>query len=259
MSSAVFISDINTPLGLEITRLFLRHDRAVFGTVSTDDEKTSVPEALSLKDGDLLHVECWNRSSPISARNMLISAMNNFTDFDDFLLLGNPIPVTTGFHTVKVDAFQKEVDTWIKGDLFLLRDILSFCTDRQKGNLSLICLNHAHPEAPLEEMIRRGFTGLANSLLHAYGGKDLNIFAFDASSDVSEEFAAFIFRHLSERKDKASGRWLRFQKGIFSTRKPGVRPPGARHPDDASHGEQEEGQTADDQPREDTAEPGNPD
>ena len=255
MNSAAFVTDVDTPLGLEITRLFLKDHRAVFGTVSTEDEKTSVPKALSLNDEDLFHVECWNRGSPISARNMLISALNIFTVLDDFLFLGNPIPVTTGFHTLKVDTFQREVDSWIKGDLFLLRDILSYCTDKKRGNLSLICLNHAHPESPLEEMIRRGFAGLANSLLHVYGGKDLKIFAFDASSDVSEEFAAFIFRHLSERKEKASGRWLRFQKGIFSTLKPGVRPTGARHSDEPPNGGQEEGQTANEQPPEDTADP----
>ena len=220
MSRRAFITDIDTALGAELARLYIDSSCHVFGTINSRDssEPDLSPALKSLKEsaGELLHIETWHRHSPISAKNMILKALACFDVIDEFLLIGNPFHSAPALHSIEFRLLDKEVDSWIKGNLFLLREILVYTLEKNSGILTLICLNHNHPESSLEETIRQGFLALADSLFKTYSNKGITINAFESQPGLIDEFAAYIFRHMSERGTKISGKLFKYRKGLLS-------------------------------------------
>ena len=220
MSRRAFITDIETTLGAALARLYIDSACHVFGTINSRSPGEAVlsPSLKSLKEsaGELLHIETWRRHSPVSAKNMILKALTRFDVIDEFLLIGNPFHSAPALHSMEFRLLDKEVDSWIKGNLFLLREIMVYTLERNSGILTLICLNHNHPESCLEETIRQGFLALAESLFKTYSDKDITINAFESQPGLIDEFAAYIFRHISERGNKSSGRLFKYRKGLLS-------------------------------------------
>ena len=219
MEHTVFITDIDTPLGASLARLYLTEGFSVFGTGTTEKGLARISEEMTADREGAFVAELWRRASPISARNMMLKAQNTLGEMNDFIVLGNPVSLPSGFHDLKVDVLDRDIDEWVKGNLFLLRDILVHCMDREQSNVSLVCLIHEISDSPLSDTIRRSFLGLAHALLGVYGGGAFNIQAFESAADLTEEFALYIFRTLTERSGRAAGKWMRYQKGLFSTLK----------------------------------------
>ena len=218
MERNVFITDIDTSLGADLSRLYLKEGFGVFGTGTTEEGLSRITSETGPDAETSLVTGIWRRASPISARNMVLKAQNSFDDLNNFIVIGNPIPSSSGFDDFKVDALDRDIDNWVKGNLFLLRDILAFCLNRKEARISLICLHHGG-ESPISDVIRRGFSGLARSLLRIYDEGAFSIQVFESVANLSNEFALYIFRTLTERGERAAGKWLRYQKGLFSTLK----------------------------------------
>jgi hypothetical protein len=218
MSRVAFISDINTPLGNSLVRLYLRDKNRVFATFSVETEESIEEEYDSLKEsaGEALLIERWNRGSPISAKNVFLKALNHFGTLDELLLLGNPSLSAPPLHEISFETIERSVDEWIKGNLFLLKSVLSRYLEKRGGILALINLRNSKPSSPLEEALQRSFSGLAHSLITSYGDKGVNIITFESALDEPEEYAEYIYRNLSEKGNRQSGRWLRYRRGFFS-------------------------------------------
>ncbi len=218
MSRVAFISDIDTPLGNSLVRLYLQDQNRVFATYSSDldEEGEENLEALKETGGESLLVDKWNRGSPVSAKNMFLQAINQFDSLDEVLLMGNPPLFAPPLHETPFETIDRSVDEWIKGNLFLLKSVLTRYLEKQGGVLALVNLRNSKPASPLEEALRRSFSGLANSLITSYGDSGINVIAFESTSEKAEEYAGYIYRNLSDSGSKSAGRWLRHRKGLFS-------------------------------------------
>ena len=218
MSRVAFISDIDTPLGNSLVRHYLKGQNHVFATYSSelDQEGEQAIEALKETGGEALLVDKWNRGSPVSAKNMFLQSLNQFGSLDEVVLLGNPPLSAPPLHEIPFEIIDRSVDEWIKGNLFLLKSVLTRYLERQGGVLALVNLRHSKPASPLEEALRRSFLGLANSLITAYGDSGINVIAFESTSEKAEEYAGYIYRNLSESGSRSAGRWLRHRKGLFA-------------------------------------------
>ena len=226
MNRVAFISDIDTPLGEKLAKLYIEGENRVFATVSETNSKDASAGYVALKKlaPESLQVEIWNRHSPISAKNMILKAVSHFDALDEVVLIGNPNLAASALHETSFETIEKAVDSWIKGNLFLLKPVLSRYIAKKEGLLALVCMNYDSLANPLEELIRRSFLGLAHSLLKAYGNKEFSINAFESYSTEMQEFANYIYRNISEKGARTSGRWRRFRSGILSGLKPGVKP-----------------------------------
>jgi hypothetical protein len=223
MSQVAFISDIDTPLGFQLARLYLQEENRVFATKSGNEAQVSEEELKSLQGtaGDALLVETWNRSSPISAKNMFLAALNRFGTPDEVLLIGHSHRSIPALHEASFETIEKSVDCWIKGNLFLLKTVLHSYLEKRRGTIALINERSENSSSPLEGTIDRSFAGLAHSLLTAYSDHGVSVVAFESAVEQAEDYAVYIFRCLKETRGKTTGKWMRFRRGIFGGFKPG--------------------------------------
>jgi len=215
----VFITDLDTGLGAELAGLYLQAEWRVFGTVSSasEDEEDRIASKLGkLKQsaGEALQTGLWNRHSPVSAKNMLLQARSRLEPISTFIVMGNPVDLSSSALIQEVRLLDRGVDNWVKGSLFLIREILRVLLEQESGRLALICWNRGHPESLLEEAVRQAFLGAAQSLLQRSG--ELAVNAFESDSASARDFAAYVFRNLSDRADKLSGKLMHFGKGFLA-------------------------------------------
>jgi hypothetical protein len=242
MKRVAFISDIDTPLGFELARCYIRDENRVFATTSSfvtsgkegetgaggGKPETGAPEereeepgleeelqAFQEQSGEALSVEKWNRSSPISAKSMFLKALNRFETLDEVLLLGDPPLSIPPLDEVSYEMIERTVDCWIKGNLFLLKNVIGGYLEANGGTLALVNTRFHETPTPLEEAIQRSFMGLTRSLLTAYSDRGINIVAFESTENHARDFAGYIYRNLTDKGGRTSGRWLRYKKGIF--------------------------------------------
>ena len=86
MKRVGLITDASTPLGDQLVRRYLSEG---YGVAATCSDRSRIETPVVSEGEDLLVIE-WNRSSPISAKNAVISARNRFDRIDETLLLLTP-------------------------------------------------------------------------------------------------------------------------------------------------------------------------
>jgi hypothetical protein len=163
----------------------------------------------------------WNRQSPISAKNVLLSALNRFHSIDETLLLCTPELEQKLLQETATDTIDRAVDSWIKGALFLMKAVLELYGRKQAGFLGLI--NHipqveAAVPPPLENALRGSFTATAEAMFAGTGQKNIFVIGFESRSSKIEELADFIFETMKNRGLRTTGKWHRFppRAGILS-------------------------------------------
>ena len=215
MERVVLISDVQTPLGEELARRYLAAGARVAVTRSNQEARES--PLVSESDGLLL--TDWNRRSAISTRNVLLSALNRFGRIDEALLLHCPAVEASLLGEASYEAIERNVDTWLKGTLFLAKAVLETFARAGGGRLALV--HHARQGGsplsrqtdlslpPLEATLRGAFRALAQSLMDTGGAKGVAVLAFESLSTPERDFADFVLEAMTQRG--SSGKWLRYQ------------------------------------------------
>jgi len=215
MGRIVFVSDVQTPLGEELVRRYLAEGSSVAATRSNLEARES--PLVSENDGFLL--TDWNRRSPISSRNVLLTVLNRYGRIDEAVILQTPAVERSLLHEAGYELIERAVDTWIKGTLFLIKGVLEAFSRSGGGALALV--HHVPQEAgsdfpPLEAALRGAFKSAAQSLFATSSQAGVSINGFESFSTPAREFAEFIVQTMQERGGRASGKWFRYQpKGRF--------------------------------------------
>jgi NADP-dependent 3-hydroxy acid dehydrogenase YdfG len=217
MSRVVFVTDIDTSLGNQLVRLFLEGGDRVFATSSDQDSLSSFNQVA----GDSLKVLQWMRRSPVSARNMMLKALAAFDAIDLLVLLGPPDLGSVPLLQVEAAEVEQEVDGWIKGSVFLARELLAYFSRRRAGVAALVGQNSGQGAGVVAEVARAGFHGLTDALLRATGAVSDSVIVngFESTSASTEDYAAFVHRALDERAKRVAGRFHRHPAGLAATLK----------------------------------------
>lgn len=215
MRRVALITDAQTPLGEQLVRCYLAAGHCVAATRSNLGRF----ETPLVSEEDRLLLIDWNRTSPISARNVLLAALNRFDALDEALLLQAPEPPPEALQAQACEAIERAVDACIKGTLFLAKGILESFAERGDGSLVLLqrARSPAAP-APLQAALAGSFQAAARSLAAAGrrpGSGRQRVYRFEcldaqAWETGSEDFAAFVMRSVQRAGSRSRGRCFRF-------------------------------------------------
>ncbi len=232
MSRVILITDADTLLGSELARRCLKRGMEVVATVSAAPGQAEPagrkpgkkggaplpalpPPASRPPAGEPAPVLVeWKRRTPLSAINALLQAVGAHDRLDEALVLNAPAGERRLLHETATADLEQAVDHWVKGNLFLLREILKLFRRRGEGLLALV--NYSPLESggilsPLDSAIWGGFQGLAESLFVSCAEEPFRLNGFESHSDQPGEFADFILENLQEKGGRVSGRWFRHQ------------------------------------------------
>jgi NAD(P)-dependent dehydrogenase (short-subunit alcohol dehydrogenase family) len=209
VNRVALITDAQTSLADQLIRRYLSEGYSVAATRS---HQVRIDTPMISEDEDLLLIE-WNRTSPISAKNVLLTSLNRFDRIDETLLLFTPELEQKLLQETSAETMDRAVDTWIKGSLFLMKAVLELYTQKQGGRLALI--NHLPQEEgtvlpPLESALRGSFTATAGAVFASNSQRNVFINGFESRSQKIEELADFIFDTMKDRGTRVSGKWFRF-------------------------------------------------
>ncbi len=216
---SVLITDGDTPLGAELVRLFSERGFRVATTTALETARPDSGQAdakAADRPAPALGVVSvpWNRRSPVSARNLLLSAVNALGAIDEALVLDASDVPGAPLHELSAADVEKAFDFSLKPPVFLARELLSYFMKRKEGVLALVsfCARPENDPSPaLERAVREGFKGFASSVLSAYPEAGFFVNAFQSIGAGPQEFAPFIEKTLEEKARKISGRWFTCQ------------------------------------------------
>ena len=153
-----------------------------YSVAATCSGQARIEVPLVSEEEDLLVVE-WNRTSPVSATNVVLSTRNRFDKIDETLLLLTPELEQKLLQETATETIDRAVDAWVKGSLFLMKAVLQLYGQKQEGLLALI--NH-QPQATsavppaLESALRGSFRAAAEAIFAGIGQPNVFINGFES-------------------------------------------------------------------------------
>jgi hypothetical protein len=213
MEKACLVTGKPGPLFGEIVRTAVGRGRNMLvtrsGHMGLDD---SVPESVE--------TIAWNRRSALSARSVLMHAINTFGRLDEAIVVYSPAEDLAPFHESSIVGIEDRVDAEIKGYLFILREILAQFVRQGHGRLALVFSEPADPvRSPLESSGAGSFVSLADSLDRVYSSEELSVVRCHSDGHDTAGFADLVLDRLDARPERRS-RWHHFasRSGLFSRR-----------------------------------------
>ena len=212
MAKSVLITGKPAHLASELVRAALgRGDRVVAATVA---DKPS-------EDGDEERMRrvAWNRPSPISARSVVLEAINSFDTLDEAFILYSPEGIYAPFHESPSSKAAAVMDEALKGSLFLVRELLSYFERVRHGSLNIVIQDSGGEfHGPIDACARGGLESFANALFTYYQNEPVECRGFVSESEQVKEFAMHILNVIDEKGRRSSGKWHRYsgRGGLFS-------------------------------------------
>jgi NAD(P)-dependent dehydrogenase (short-subunit alcohol dehydrogenase family) len=218
MPRTVLVTEGDSPLGAALTRLLTARGLSVVKVVA-GPPGAAAPEGGSAApaqkpQGGVAAVPqntvaapsavSWNRRSPLSARTVLLNAVNLFDAVDEVLILEPPCAAHPSLHDMSSVEIERAFDD-AKGPVFMAREALAHFFGRHTGVLCMVSTGTG--SSPLESGMRECFRGLSSSLL-AGAEEGVVINGFQSGGAQPEEYAAFIDKALEEKARKITGRWF---------------------------------------------------
>jgi hypothetical protein len=212
MDKTVFITDVDTDLGQALVSLYLNKCN-IFATVSSEENLRYLTE----KYNSYIKIVVWNRKSPISSKNALIKAQTIYNAIDNFIILHDPADEQLMPNELKFEQIEKSIDMWIKGTVFLIKEIINFIQKKNTGKNIITLINRTQnlSRSVLQSLTAGSLKGLMDTLLRLYKKEKFIILGIDSRSDNTKSIAQFVYKTLEEKGEKLKSRWLRLQPGII--------------------------------------------
>ncbi|MBN1522899.1 MAG: hypothetical protein JW904_00340 [Spirochaetales bacterium] len=200
------VTDTHDSLGLAIIKNLLPAGHSVIAAPSHDN---NIDNYKSLKKKPLAIIP-WNKKSPISAKNVVLQGINKFSGIDDAILILSPDAPAGTITSAKYIDIENSIDIWLKGTLFILRELLVYFSTQQHGSLSCIQYDYEIPASPINDICIQGISLFLEQCAAEWKNSNIHINRFySRSADVSA-FADFITSTIKEKCYKSSGKLFRF-------------------------------------------------
>lgn len=220
MEKTILITDKDSPLGGAAVREALSRGYKVLTTRQDQIDQEEEQESASASNSQLKEV-IWNRRSPVSSKTILLEARRFLARVDHVLVIYSVEKTLQSFHSMTMEDVEERVDRKIKGSIFLIRELLRYYHNEEKGILGFaVDQSHSDEHSPLDAAATGSFESFTDSILRFYQKDQFFFSGFQSVSADTEGYARFILDTLEQQPPKASGQWLRHSDkpaGLFNS------------------------------------------
>jgi NAD(P)-dependent dehydrogenase (short-subunit alcohol dehydrogenase family) len=203
MKRKILITGLDSELKTNIVQLFLDNEYTVAVSINNQKGKTKTKNLIQIP---------WNNKSPLSAKNLILDCQNKLGEFDETLSILSSKLNNKPIHDISSSDIENAIDTGLKGNIFILKEIILHFQKKGNGKIFLI-QNTDHNEflAPLYAIVEGSISSLIQSLFASYQNEQLTINSFSSSSSEIKEYSEFIFKNITERGKTVHGKKFKFQ------------------------------------------------
>ncbi|GMO46432.1 MAG: hypothetical protein Ta2B_27980 [Termitinemataceae bacterium] len=158
----------------------------------------------------------WNPASPISARTLLLSAINKMQKIDNAIVVVTA-PTQIEAHNLTAPNIEHIVDNYIKGPLFLFREIQIYFRCEKKGTLSLV-LQEETENMILCSPVSAAWSAFVRSALDTSQSEPYKTLGFNCTVNKLDQildFAVFLHKTIKDTRKIESGKLLKYKKLPF--------------------------------------------
>ena len=168
----------------------------------------------------------WNPPSPVSAKTLVLSALNKMDHIDDAILVCVPPAYRKAPEDFSAAEIDSLIDCTIKGWFFLVRELTAAFRARKGGTLSLVlpeltagfANKVGGDEKPdfIGPAAAAAFRSFAQGILLSSHNAPYNAMGFSLPEPGEENaFAAYVFKTMEDGR-RNSGKWHKYGKfGFF--------------------------------------------
>jgi NAD(P)-dependent dehydrogenase (short-subunit alcohol dehydrogenase family) len=186
--------------------------------LTTFDSNLDRPSSLDVPE-DAAGSTPWNRRSPLSARSVLLRAVNVLGTLDEAIIVYSSEDKFRPFHELTAAEMEAKIDADVKGYLFIMKEVLAHFMRQRRGTLSLVFQRPSESlGSPLEASSAAAFRSIGDELFAAYQNEPIFLRGFESASDQPREFSQFVMTAAQEKPERSRGKWLRYtgKSGLFS-------------------------------------------
>ncbi len=172
--------------------------------------------AADKKSNDVKTVS-WTRSSPISARTVLLQAQNTFGIPAQTILFFDAADYASAFSSYTLETITRGTDEMILGYQYLVNEAISRIQAGHDANLVFYLQSDAEREhGMMTAVAEAAFTALAEKTAELYAGKNFGVVLVKAEQPLNGDAAQWLFQYLQNdavqknaRNPKHASHWIK--------------------------------------------------
>ncbi|GAB4221595.1 MAG: hypothetical protein Kow009_11710 [Spirochaetales bacterium] len=205
MEKAILIAGVAGELQTEILQVSLSHR---FRTAVALDPEVEHPPIGEDWENLLKYFE-WNKRSSLSAKSLVREVLCFSESLDEAFLVFEPPKEDRPFHEMPVSEMERTLDGWMKGFLFLGKELILHFQRQKKGMLTLVQYEPVPSLSPLSQASSSFFRAFGNALFTQYQNEPFVLRGFQSGTPDVKEFARFLIS-TREKPEKTYGRWSKY-------------------------------------------------
>ena len=159
----------------------------------------------------------WNKRSPLSARNAILTAVNEYGRVDEAVLCIEASDTAKTFHELSTPMYDLQIDRIIKGYGYLIKELIQLFIKQNGGRLLILIDNGGRTHMPpVDSAIFSYIRSLSRSLSSLYQNEAFRIYCFESESSRTDDFISYVFKTADESRF-SPGKLYKFadRKSIF--------------------------------------------
>jgi len=204
--NTILCTDTDTSLGLSIVKSLVQQGLSVIAAPAHSQGKSDG----SAKKKPIV-VAPWNKKSPISAKNVVLQGTGRFKRIDAALILLSPDMARASLTETRYIDIENAIDSWIKGCIFLTRELLSHFAQEESGVICLV--QHEAEDSGLNAinaLCAETVTAFVDRIAPEWKNRGVMINRLYSKSPDVKSYADFVVATVTEKCYKTSGKLFRF-------------------------------------------------
>ncbi|MGL4987579.1 MAG: hypothetical protein ACRC5H_10670 [Treponemataceae bacterium] len=191
----------------------------VFITTAKDHDRTPFIAHELQENAASTHCITWNRTSPISARSVILAAENKFSTIDEVLIIFDANRYVEKIASSHVNDFTKAIDLYISSYTYICSELINRATKYKNMHVVFLLKQAPTPVNLIKNlpenqiipiplcMAQASFESLAENLQAQYSNIHMSLVKSEAEND--EEIAHWLFDFIDKIKNKKTKGWIK--------------------------------------------------